>query len=386
VPYGVFSTQSTAASPRCGVAIGDTILDLAAIAHLLRCVEGLDTTCFSKAVLNDFMAHPAPVWETTRRRITALLQDGPEGCSALRDDAALRERALVARNTATMHMPAQIGDYTDFYASREHAYNCGCMFRSPDKALQPNWLHLPVGYHGRSSTVCLSGTPVVRPCGQLQKDPNDPTQGSVFSETKMLDFECEMGFFVGGPSNSMGTRLSVAEARSRIFGLVLLNDWSARDIQAWEYVPLGPFLSKNFATSISAWVVPFAALEPFACPTSAGSQDPPPLEYLRDPGYCSYDVALSIGIRAEGMPEAAPVSETNMRNLYWSIQQQLAHHAATGCVMRAGDLLGTGTISGSTSASLGSMLELSWRGSREVSLCEYAHIRERARVRATVRD
>jgi len=180
VPYGVFSTQSTAASPRCGVAIGDTILDLAAIAHLLRCVEGLDTTCFSKAVLNDFMTHPAPVWETTRRRITALLQDGPEGCSALRDDAALRERALVARNTATMHMPAQIGDYTDFYASREHAYNCGCMFRSPDKALQPNWLHLPVGYHGRSSTVCLSGC---APAASFRR-----------IATKMLDLECEMGF------------------------------------------------------------------------------------------------------------------------------------------------------------------------------------------------
>jgi fumarylacetoacetase len=199
LPYGVFSTRASSGPPHCGVAIGDSILDLAAVAHLLSCVQGLDITCFSKGALNAFMAHPATVWAGTRRRITALLEDGPEGCNDLRNDDELCTRALLPLAAAKLHLPAEIGDYTDFYASREHAYNCGSMFRSPETALQPNWLHLPVGYHGRASSVCISGTPVIRPQGQIQKDKNDASKGSVFANCNMLDFECEVGYFLGGP-------------------------------------------------------------------------------------------------------------------------------------------------------------------------------------------
>jgi len=378
LPYGVFSTPDAPGNvrPRCGVAIGDLVLDLASVAHLMQCVDGLDSACFSKPALNDFMAHDAPVWAATRSRITALLELGPEGCGDLRDNAALRARALVPQKSVRMHLPAHIGDYTDFYASREHAYNCGCMFRSPENALQPNWLHLPVGYHGRSSSVFVSGTPVIRPQGQLQLDKSDPSKGSVMGATKLLDFECEMGVFLGGAANTMGTPITMENAPSRIFGLVLLNDWSARDIQAWEYVPLGPFVSKNFSTSISPWVVPYEALEVFTCETSALSQDPLPLDYLRDPQYSSFDIELTVDLQGADMLQPARVSTTNMKNLYWNIRQQLVHHSITGCVMRAGDLLGTGTISGSTDDALGSMLELSWRGTRQVTLGTSGQVRK----------
>ena len=233
LPYGVFSLPSSSA-PRCGVAIGDSILDLAAISHLLHCVQGLDARCFSESSLNAFMAHPSHVWSATRARLTALLEDGPLGSRDLRDSTGLCQRALVPRSAAQMHLPAEVADYTDFFASREHAFNCGCLFRSPENALQPNWLHLPVGYHGRASTVCVSGTPIVRPQGQLQKDKTNPSLGSFFAPSQMLDFECEIGVFLGGEPNAMGAPVRMQDAPQRIFGLVLLNDWSARDIQAWE--------------------------------------------------------------------------------------------------------------------------------------------------------
>ena len=265
------------------------------------------------------------------------------------------------------------GDYTDFYSSREHATNVGTMFRPNGAPLMPNWLHLPVGYHGRASSVYLSGTDVVRPRGQLQKDRADPLQGSVYGPCRLLDFELEMAFFVGGPPLAPGQTLSMAEAEDHIFGLVLMNDWSARDIQKWEYQPLGPFGAKNFATSISPWIVTLDALEPYRCPTSAGEQtDPVPLEYIRDPNYGSYDIALEVAIanEAEMGVGAAPgtVCKSNFANLYWNVKQQLVHHAVTGCNMQPGDLLGSGTISGTTQDSFGSMLELCWKGTREVPL------------------
>jgi fumarylacetoacetase len=275
-----------------------------------------------------------------------------------------------------MQLPARIGDYTDFYSSREHATNVGTMFRGADDALQPNWLHLPVGYHGRSSTVICSDNPVVRPHGQIQLDPNDPTKGSVYGPCKLLDFELEVAFFVGGPSNSLGQPLTMTEAKDRIFGFCLMNDWSARDIQKWEYVPLGPFTSKNFATSLSPWVVSTFALESeFRVSTSAVAQtDPVPLEYLRDPDYSSYDINLTVAIQPEKRDQnddgrvGHVVCRSNFRNLYWNAAQQLVHHSVTGCIMNPGDLLASGTISGQANDSFGSMLELSWRGSREVRL------------------
>lgn len=280
-------------------------------------------------------------------------------------------------STITPCLPATIGDYTDFYSSREHATNVGTMFRGKANALQPNWLHLPVGYHGRSSTVFPTGTAVRRPCGQLQKDATDPSKGSTFGACRLLDFELEMAFFVGGAPNPPGSRLSMSSAQERIFGFVLMNDWSARDIQKWEYVPLGPFTAKNFATTISPWVVTSMALEEFECDTSAGVQDNPvPLDYLHDPSYKSYNVSLSVKIQGEGMDEPEIVCKSNFANLYWNARQQLIHHAVTGCVMKAGDLLASGTISGKDQTAFGSMLELSWKGSREVTLGETGEVRK----------
>jgi fumarylacetoacetase len=242
------------------------------------------------------------------------------------------------------------------------------MFRGPDNALQPNWLHLPVGYHGRSSTIVVDGTPVRRPKGQLQADATDPKKGSVFGACRLMDFELEMGAFVGIP-NEMGESVDITKADEHIFGLVLLNDWSARDIQKWEYVPLGPFTAKNFATTISPWIVTLDALEPFKAPTSAVEQkDPEPLPYLRDPDYHSYDINLEVYIKGEGMEKDALVTRSNFKNLYWNVRQQLVHHTVTGCNMRPGDLLGSGTISGPTPESYGSMLELSWKGSKTIDI------------------
>jgi len=276
-----------------------------------------------------------------------------------------------------MHLPAKVGDYTDFYSSREHATNVGIMMRGAANALQPNWLHLPVGYHGRASSVFLSGVNVVRPSGQLQKNAEDPAQGSIHGPCRLMDFELEMAFFVGGAPTVPGTTLSMAEAEDHIFGLVLMNDWSARDIQKWEYVPLGPFGAKNFGTSISPWVVTLDALAPFKCATSAGVQaDPAPLPYLTDPEYGSYNIDLGVHIQGAGMAKPETVCKSNFRNLYWNVKQQLVHHAVTGCTMQPGDLLGSGTISGTPQDSFGSMLELSWKGSREVKLGDSGEVRK----------
>ena len=367
LPYGIFSPAGGA--PRAGVAIGDQVLDLSVLAAA-GCFNGAvpgDGACFSEGTLNSFMGMGKSAWDATRATVTRLLSvDEAE----LRDNADLRARALLPMASVTMHMPARIGDYTDFYSSREHATNVGTMFRGADNALQPNWLHLPVGYHGRSSSVKLSGTPVRRPRGQLQIDRDDPKKGSQFGACRLMDFELEMAMFVG-PGNEFGDSISIAEADDHIFGLVLMNDWSARDIQKWEYVPLGPFTAKNFATSISPWVVPLAALEPFRCATSAGKQeDPVPLPYLQDPSYGSYDIKLEVLIDGDDTTKPHTVSRSNFANLYWNVRQQLVHHTVTGCDMQPGDLLGSGTISGQTQDAFGSMLELCWKGTREVPLGE----------------
>jgi len=372
IPLGIFSRKSDSSWPRAGAAIGDFVLDLALLSRegLLENL-GFDSRVFCESTLNSFMSYDRPQWRAARAKIQELLsQDGAD--SRLRSNAALQQLALIPMADVIMHMPADVGDYTDFYSSREHATNVGIMFRGKDNALQPNWLHLPVGYHGRASSVVISGAPVVRPSGQLAIDKDDHSKGSMFSPCRLLDFELEMAFFLGGKPNQLGVPLTVAEAEDRIFGLTLMNDWSARDIQAWEYVPLGPFTAKNFCTSISPWIVSLDALEAFRTSSSAGPEqsNPAPLPYLHDPEYAtgSYDVRLEVLLKGPSDAEASTISVSNMRYLYWNLKQQLVHHSVTGCNMRAGDLLGTGTISGPTEDSLGSMLELSWRGARDVLL------------------
>jgi len=372
---------------------------------------------FSQPTLNEFMSCEKHVWVAVRNRIISLFLDSSSSSSSnnhiqiaiqadnrLQQNSALQSQCMHPLSTTLYHLPASIGDYTDFYSSREHATNVGIMFRGRDNALQPNWLHLPVGYHGRSSSVypslassaataendcernSVGGeklSTVRRPCGQLQVDPLDPAKGSIYGPCKLMDFELEVAFFVGGPTNTdneqdhnqqqpRGRPLTLPEAQDRIFGYVLMNDWSARDIQKWEYVPLGPFTSKNFATTISTWVVTSMALEPFRCETSAGVQggggEPTPLEYLKDPNYGSYDVNLSVSIQPSSTSASTQICTSNLKNMYWSSAQQLVHHSVTGCPMNAGDLLASGTISGKEQHNFGSMLELSWKGSREVKL------------------
>jgi fumarylacetoacetase len=281
----------------------------------------------------------------------------------LRDDANLRSKAFVPQSSATMHLPAQIGDYTDFYSSMYHATNCGIMIRGKDNALPPNYKYLPIGYHGRASSVVISGTPIHRPNGQTRPNAEEPP---VFGPCRLMDFELETGFFVGGPANELGQPIPIDKAQDRIFGMVLLNDWSARDIQTWEYMPLGPFLSKNLGTSISPWIVTMEALKPFLINNPV--QDPQPMPYLRHEDAYAFDIHLQVLLKTEHMDKPVPVSKANFRHMYWTQKQQLAHHTVTGCNARAGDLMGSGTISGPEPSMYGSMLELSWRGSKEVPL------------------
>ncbi|OQS03629.1 fumarylacetoacetase [Thraustotheca clavata] len=365
LPYGIFSTRDAPNNKRAGVAIGDFVLDLSVVASHFK---GFDANCFSEPSLNTFMGLGKQAWDSARATIKKLLSVDE---ATLRDNAALRVRALIPMANVFMHLPAQIGDYTDFYSSREHATNVGIMFRGKDNALQPNWLHLPVGYHGRSSSVIVSGTDIRRPCGQVQADKANPNLGSVFSPCRILDIELEMGFFVG-PGNKLGEPISIDQADDHIFGFVLMNDWSARDIQKWEYVPLGPFGAKNFGTTISPWVVPLAALEPFRTEPSFGpEQKPAPLPYLLDKNYSrgTYDIELVVDLTPEN-GKAATISTSNYKNMYWNPKQQLVHHTVTGCNMNPGDLLGSGTISGEAQNSFGSLLELSWQGTRDIQIAD----------------
>ncbi|MEL6616414.1 MAG: fumarylacetoacetase, partial [Bacteroidota bacterium] len=309
LPYGVFSTGADP-SPRVGVRIGDHVLDLAVLESrgLIETPEASGSVF--GGTLNSFMALGKPVWDAVRARLQDLLS--ADGADNLRASASLRDEAFVPLAEVTMHLPADIGDYTDFYSSRQHATNVGTMFRGPENALMPNWLHLPVGYHGRASSVIVSGTDIVRPSGQQKPDDADP----IYGPSRLLDIELELGFFVG-PGNALGTSISIDEAADQIFGFVLVNDWSARDIQKWEYVPLGPFLGKSFATSISPWVVPAAALEPFRVPgepQDASAGNPEPLAYLRQSGDRSLDIDLEVHLETSALREAGPPPEVVSRS------------------------------------------------------------------------
>jgi fumarylacetoacetase len=359
LPFGIFSNGST--DPRPGVRIGDRVLDLSALADAgLLELPGLPRKAFHASVLNELMKGGKSGMRALRDRISQLLQhDNGE----LRDNGSLLEKALLSASDVTMHLPVHVGDYTDFYSSREHATNVGTMFRDPDNALLPNWLHLPVGYHGRSSSIVVSGEPIVRPCGQTKADDADNPS---FGPSRLLDFELEMAFitFDGKP---LGQRISTSEADEYIFGMVLFNDWSARDIQKWEYVPLGPFLAKNFASSCSSWVVTLDALEPFR--TAGYVQEPEVLPYLKYEGDKNIDISLQVAIRPEGGEESV-VCNSNYKHMYWTAEQQLAHHTVGGCNIRCGDMMASGTISGPTPDSFGSMLELSWRGTKPIKLAD----------------
>lgn len=357
LPLGIFSTHSDA-TKRAGVAIGNYVLDLAMIeaADLLRVQVN---AIFNQPTLNDFIALGKPVWQEARKKISELLRaDNPR----LRDDLVLRAKALIPMQDVQMHLPIQVRGYTDFYSSREHATNVGMMFRDPAHALLPNWLHLPVGYNGRASSVVVSGTDVHRPMGQV-KAPTAETPS--YAACAKLDFELEMAFIVGAETE-LGQPISVENAHDFMFGMVLLNDWSARDIQQWEYVPLGPFNAKTFATSISPWIVMMDALQPFF--VAGPEQDPQPLPYLRQSGPQGVDIALEVSLRPQSAGHATTICRSNFKAMYWSMAQQLAHHTVSGCNVSVGDVMGSGTVSGSEADSYGSLLELSWNGQRPLQL------------------
>ncbi|RYG93644.1 MAG: fumarylacetoacetase, partial [Alphaproteobacteria bacterium] len=331
LPYGVFSRDGE--KPRCGVAIGDRIFDVSAAeaAGLIGLKGG---RLMDEPAWNKVMAAGSDVWDDLRARLIAVLSEGSV-------DKAAASTFLVPRADAVLHMPFRVAEYTDFYAGRNHATNVGTMFRGAENALPPNWLHIPIGYNGRASSVVVSGTPVRRPWGQL-KGPNDAVPR--FAPSARFDIELEMGAIVGTPSQH-GQPVTVAEADAMIFGYVLLNDWSARDIQAWEYQPLGPFQAKATATTISPWIVARAALEPFRVSTPARAF--PLLPYLHEPRPMLYDIALEVGLTPEGAEETV-IARTNYAEMYYSAAQQLAHHTTSGCAMNTGDLIGSGTISGPT--------------------------------------
>ena len=349
LPCGVFSVAGD--EPRCGVAIGDFVLDVAGLEEAgLLVLDGgplLDVPFW-----NDVMEAGPEVWAALRARLGKMLHEG----SALRAEV---EPCLVPLSDATLHMPFLVAEYTDFYAGRNHAFNVGSMFRGPENALPPNWLHIPIGYNGRASSVVVSGTPVRRPWGQV-KGPDHALPS--FQPSRRFDLELEMGAVVGCASEGM---VSVAEADAMIFGYVLLNDWSARDIQAWEYQPLGPFQAKATATTISPWIVMKAALEPFR--VSTPDREVPLLPHLQEMGPMLYDIALEVALQPEGGAETV-LSRTNYAEMYFSAAQQLAHHTTSGCPMTVGDLLGSGTVSGPTKDSRGSLLELSWGGKEPVEI------------------
>ncbi|XP_017888560.1 fumarylacetoacetase [Ceratina calcarata] len=358
LPYGVFSTKSNP-QKRIGVAIGDEILDLSAISNLF---DGPllknHQDVFRQEYLNDFMALGRPAWVEARSKLQNLLSAN----NPTLQESNTRSKVFVQQDEATMHLPAKIGDYTDFYSSINHATNVGIMFRGKEAALMPNWKHLPVAYHGRASSVVVSGTPIRRPRGQtLPIEGADP----VFGPSRLMDFELEVAFFVGGPATNLGETVPASKAYDHIFGLVTMNDWSARDIQKWEYVPLGPFGAKNFGTTISPWVITMEALEPFKVPNVP--QDPTPFPYLQHSESCNFDIRLEVDIKPPS-GTVTTVCRSNYKFQYWTPRQQLAHHTVTGCNINPGDLMASGTISGEAADSYGSMLELSWKGTQAVPL------------------
>ncbi len=359
LPYGAYQTE--AGEIHLCTAIGDYIVDLFVLDEegFFDGPELNDQFVFQDSVLNYFMSLGKPAWKEARAVLQELLSaDHP----TLRDNDALRSRVFKKQADVEMVLPVHIGDYTDFYSSEQHARNVGSMFRDPDNALLPNWKHLPVGYHGRASSIVISGTNLHRPKGQtIPENAEQP----VFGPSKLVDFELEVGFFTG-PQNKLGEPIPVEKASDHIFGLTLVNDWSARDIQKWEYQPLGPFLAKNWATSISPWIVTMEALKPFEadCPP----QDPKPLDYLDQAHRTTFDIQLRVLLKTKKLSSPHPISSTNFKHLYWTMPQQLAHQTITGCNVQPGDLYGSGTISGPTKDSYGSMLELAWKGTKPLQL------------------
>ncbi len=354
LPFGIFRTKDLL--PRVGVAIGDYVLDLAELKKtgVFNTLK-FDTNVFSKSSLNDFISLGKKTTNAVRQRISKLLEErNPE----LRDDEKTKKKVLHKMNEVEMLLPVEIGDYTDFYSSEQHAFNVGSMFRDPASALLPNWKHIPVGYHGRASSIVVSGTNFHRPKGQMK--PADAT-APVFGETKQLDFELEMGFIIG-KETQLGESVSTKDAEEYIFGMVMFNDWSARDIQAWEYVPLGPFLGKNFCSSVSPWVVTMEALEPFRIP--GPKQEPKVLPYLEYEGNKHFDINLEVTLNDTS------ISKSNFKYMYWNMAQQLSHHTVNGCNIKVGDLMASGTISGTEPTSYGSMLELAWKGTKPLKLSD----------------
>ena len=357
IPFGVFLTRDDIIT--IGTRIGDYAIDLGAL-HQLGYFKDIPLTddIFLQDTLNDFIADGRKTWRLVRNKISEIFD---ENNSVLRDHEEHKDKIIFRMDEVEMQLPVSIGDYTDFYASKEHATNVGSLFRDPKNALLPNWLHIPIGYHGRSSSIIPSGTPIRRPKGQTKPANSDQP---IYGPSKLLDFELEMAF-ITTDVNKLGETITIDEAESGIFGLVLFNDWSARDIQAWEYVPLGPFLGKSFASTISPWIVTLDALEPFR--VASPNQDPEPLPYLRQTGNRSYDIQLQMFIQPENSLETM-VSNSNFKYMYWTMVQQLTHHTSNGCNVITGDMMGSGTISGPTKDSFGSMLELTWRGANPIKL------------------
>lgn len=359
IPFGVFLTKEDVIT--IGTRIGDSAIDMGALQQL-GYFDGIELTddMFMQDTLNDFISDGKKTWRLVRNRLADLFD---ENNPKLRDNKAHRDIIIFNISDIEMLLPVQIGDYTDFYSSKEHATNVGKMFRDPANALLPNWLHIPVGYHGRSSTIIPSGIPVHRPMGQtLPNGENTP----VFGPSRLVDFELETAF-ITTDANILGENIPINEAEDYIFGMVLLNDWSARDIQKWEYVPLGPFLAKNFASSISPWIVTMDALEAFR--VKGPKQEPTPLPYLQQKGKHTYDINLEVYIEPENAKPTL-VSKSNFKYMYWSMCQQLTHHTSNGCRVNSGDMMGSGTISGPTEDSFGSMLELTWGGQKPIKMSD----------------
>ncbi|MEL6560587.1 MAG: fumarylacetoacetase [Bacteroidota bacterium] len=356
LPFGIFSIKGS--KRKAGIAIGEYVIDLDGLQRSGLLVHSLlNEGIFINDSLNAFIAGGKAVWSYVRKRITELLTE--QNSPLIEQQGNL----LIPQTEVEMHLPVAIGDYTDFYSSLEHATNVGIMFRGKEKALMPNWKHLPVAYHGRASSIIPSGTPVRRPKGQMMPD---GAERPVFGTTERLDIELEMAFVIGR-ENKLGTAVPIQEAEDHIFGMVIFNDWSARDIQKWEYVPLGPFLGKNFASSISPWIVTIEALQPFK--VASPEQDVKLLPYLKGNGTASYDINLEAWLKPKGGTETL-IAKSNHKYLYWTMAQQLTHHTVNGCNMRVGDLCASGTISGKTPDSYGSLLELTWKGEKPIVLAD----------------
>lgn len=359
IPFGVFKSQSIdSETPQPCSRIGDFIINLNSLENQGFFDGIFQDKVFNQPNLNKFISQGRPIWIAVRNRIQEIFSniqyksDNRVGSSILQ----------ISKNDIKMDLPVSTKDYTDFYSSKNHAFNMGKIIRGEKDALQPNWVHLPVGYHGRASTIVVDGTPIRRPRGQI-KPPTSPSP--IFSESKRLDFEVEVGVIVG-KSNEMGHPIKIQNAEDYIFGLVLLNDWSARDIQTWEYVPLGPFNAKNFATTISPWIITLEALEPFKI--SLPPQDPQPLNYLYDPNLYSWNIPINVSIRPQSHQSHSLIGQTNYKYMYWTVKQQIVHHTVTGCKLNVGDILGSGTISGTDEGSYGCLFEMNSGGTKKVQL------------------